>query len=488
MRSIRYMLSLIAMLVSFIAFAQVLPDPIFGDKPATVELTIKNDSSQNVTSAIIVHRSVMEYNSQRTSLDLVKHIKGGVVYLKELLPGMTSAAKLEIRFSNTKTSGKEVSMYVLLTPGKKIKCTYDCKTNQTTFSGFMSRLCDEMTRYNKEYGGKYDWRDCLKIPYDSFRRNMVESCNNMVPDKFLKMILNNYKETEMVIASDKNVSKEFLTLWQCEMARLISDELYSYSTGYILYNHIKGQKVWEPEDRDHKIHNPFCDNGVFYLLYDVADRFKNTTYNLYVKDGACPLTVSTQRFLKAQEVINKSRYYDYLLEHDLATVKVDIPEYLPLVIDYMDRWKNIRKTFDEGPIHGHACILDRSLEGESILSGLLSKYKNGKPTFIYITKGSSIQKNDLVIAYPTEQNIDFNKVYLTGGKEADESRWNKEMLKVDGDFYYLMGYQFDYLTKDIAPRRYYIVYDAGGNEVLRGDVIRRADMQKLFGIGNSSAR
>ena len=158
-----------------------------------------------------------------------------------------------------------------------------------------------------------------------------------------------------------------------------------------------------------------------------------------------------------------------LTENKLATFKQTMPEYYPLI----QRLNNERLALQQQQANakeiGTMCHLDRSIEGDSVLTALMATYK-GKPTFLTIAgyeffRGTGLE--ELNERYKDMANF----VYVMGGIAAVERMMHDAMKRYEGNFYFVTNYQHQALAKSVGIDKKYIYipstyfFDAQGNNL-----------------------
>ena len=165
-----------------------------------------------------------------------------------------------------------------------------------------------------------------------------------------------------------------------------------------------------------------------------------------------------------------------LSQRQLSLIKRQLPEYYDRLVELNKREEARLDDLHTQPDKGVICQLDRQLEGDSILPGLLARYR-GKPTVVHGLDYPSLYSvyNALYDKHSAEANI----VFLTGGgRYGEENRFRKHVHQFGGDHYLLMGYQFAYLCQQYEFEKdageFLLIFDAEGHLVYQyktGDLI-----------------
>lgn len=461
---IKYLILLIVAFSAHIASAQVLPPPTFSDEPATLRLITENleDAKTTKVNQQAVAISNLQFLSvyYRTfyvdngypgkKLERVSHSKGHSVYEVNMEMGMPAEITLDIRPLG--------EIPLIMVPGKTTTITYNGKKDTFKCEGPFSQLNEELIRYIGRKG-KYRYETMFDI--DNGWDKLIEKMN---PEEASRFFYDKYKSAESEMNADKKISAEFKEWWRCYIAYnapcFISDYKFFYE-----------QKTGKAQDHSSYYTwsgvNPVEGNAVFYIsrrmcVNDVCriyqrEQGKEPVKNEYVK-----------RLCKAETIKSGIGFQEILTESKIKSYCKDIPEYESALINYLKK-ENVEKEKQRNrPLKGTLKELDRSLEGDAIIKGILANYNNGKPTIMLISE-YCIFKAQHYLAYYKDK---FNFVFITGGKFSTQENFQESMQEYEGDFYYLMQYQFNYLNNIYNPYHYciHIVFDAQGNMIWNPEV------------------
>ena len=152
--------------------------------------------------------------------------------------------------------------------------------------------------------------------------------------------------------------------------------------------------------------------------------------------------------------------------HQLAVVQRQLPEYYLRIAEINMHEEARLDAQRTQPDKGNICLLDRSLEGDNIIPGLLAKYR-GRPTVVYATDYPMMNDRSIYSALYSELSDRANFVFITGGgRYGEEERFRRHAHDVGGDHYLLMAYQFDYLcrqyTTETDDGEFVLLFDAEG--------------------------
>lgn len=453
------MLLIVALVTNRVA-AQVLPAPVFGEEPTKIKLVVKNvdDYPASFPHCVFFRTFHTDNGYPGVPMKCVLNSNKRLEYEADVVPGMTGHALVRMMFSqpdNTEITFRSGEIAIILVPGKTTTITYDGKKDSIKFEGPFSALNEEITRY-VERNGKYSFENIIGLDYND------PSTINMTPEEMSKFAYKKYKETEQEIMQNKKISAEFKEWWRCYMAynqpACISDYAYFYHEKHQepTLSHLDEYHTWSGV-------SPFEGNGLFYLDLRMAAM---DVRQIYLRSQGVLLAVNenVQRLCEAEQLKRQIEYHEYIAESKIAELCKGIPEYEPSIRKFwMEKETESDQDMDK-PTLGKMCELDRSLEGEDILKSLIAKYQNGKPTVISISQTCYAGE---ISHYSRNVKDKINLVFIIGGKYADEMELQKDMRKHEGDFYYIMKYQYDYLSEHYKKADYktLLLVSADGTEI-----------------------
>lgn len=456
---IKYLILLIVAFSAHIASAQVLPPPIFSDEPATLRLitenledakTIKVNQQAAAISTLqflpVYYRTFYVDNGYPgKKLERVSHNNGRSVYEVKMEMGMPAKVAIDIQPLG--------EIPLIMVPGKTTTITYNGKKDTFKCEGPFSRLNEELIRYIG-LKGKYRYETLFDINngWDKY----IEKMN---PEEASRFFYDKYKSAENEMNADKKISAEFKEWWRCYMAynepAFISDYKFFYE-----------QKTGKAQDHSSYYTwsgvNPVEGNAVFYIsrrmcVNDVCriyqrEQGKEPVKNEYVK-----------RLCKAEKIQSGIDFQEIITESKVRSHCKDIPEYESALINCLRRQEAEKEKQRNQPLKGTLKELDRSLEGDAIMKGILTNYNNGKPTIVLISEYCLFNVQHYLAYYKDY----FNFVYITGGKFSTQESFKDSMKEHEGDFYYLMQYQFNYLYNSYKPYQHciHLLFDTQGNLV-----------------------
>ena len=173
------------------------------------------------------------------------------------------------------------------------------------------------------------------------------------------------------------------------------------------------------------------------------------------------------RFSRAFEQRHMISGHFTLSKKQLDYIRTELPEYYEPLRKYNDSMEQHLDSMRHIPPRGHFCKLDKTLEGDSIMAALIEHYK-GKPTIISISPWASPLLWDIkatlgeIYKDLSDYRELFNYVTLCGGEYTDEMQWKERMRNYEGDHYYLMNYQAEWLFKQYCTDGQVLEYSVLG--------------------------
>lgn len=474
MKAIRFLMLLIVATLSNMANAQVLPPPVFSEAPAKLRIILE-DAANDVASipiGVFCRTFFEDMSSPGIVINPEPISKGNSKYEAELNIGMTGESTIRMTFQKP---GDETfttaDIIVILVPGETTTITYNGKKNTFQFDGPFKRLNSELVNYISR-DGKY----CYETLFGLHGDNATFLYDTTKPEDASILFHEKYIQAAKEIDSNKKLSAEFKEWWKCYIAfnvpAFTSDYVYFYCDKHPEYSadDSQGIQIWNDV-------NPVPGNAVFYLdrrmaINDVCRYYQNPI-------GVAPVQNEyVCRLCSAEQLRSRIEYGDsYIPESKLAEACHEIPEYESAIRKSMKKAEEEREAKLNMPTKGRLCELDRSLEGDAILTNLIAKYNNGKPTIITISKYCYF---DSATYFKTYYKDKVNFVYIAGGEYADNEKFHDGMKEQEGDFYYLMKYQFNYLSK-LYPYEYgnsTLIVSPDGKQIWHKEQIVETNMEE----------
>lgn len=466
MRTKQSVLILLAMLLSCMAIAQntrtVLPSPVFSNKPAEVDVILKNiNVLDKMPEDIIIKTSnpMMGFRDHEcmTRIRDCKSEGNTCIYHAEIQTWMTCPCMIQVASLGLSKYTKD-TLYAVVVPGERTVCTIDCRKQTVRYEGAFAKLNAECARCFVT-DGKYN-------PFGSEAFNLLENeevldrYKDVEPKAFLEQIISQYREKKNRLFADRSWSAEFKEVWLCYVANEIRRYNLTYTNSYNVVHHATTSLSTDiPDDL-----TPLGSNSIFYV-YGV---------------GGTMLGIRSDQKTKLSDDEHKLYEAIYRNNHlHFSTLKPDmLPTLKKLHGGYYDMLKMIndrlQAKIDKGearPEIGTLCEIDRSLQGEDFRKALLDRYK-GRTTIVNFSFNSKFE--DVLYSYVSSiygDTIPF--VFLTGGENASEAEMHKQMKEYKGDYYYLMGGQFEDFVKTYVVGKEYnsysygtLIFDKDGNFAL----------------------
>jgi len=450
----------------------VLPPPVISKEPATVRFVLKNvQETDSVDIGMWV--STLFYDNGGApipSRHLMQKVqeKGERTYEIQLPVGISCTAGFFSTGQYDIPPGR-----LVLVPGGQTTCTYDVKKRKFSFAdtnGF-ARLDEDMTRLHYMLSSF----NILTPECENIYEAEPDSFAGMPPGLFADTLMQRYRKVLAEMDRDKSISPQFKAVWHCTIAMRMFMGANNYYYTWHRRNNPEGQLDYRQTDTlfmHFQDLPPLCTDVLFY-----SEQIQNISYYFYM-DEKLHGPAGTFRPAEALERHYEATRWAQRIVHDLPINRYQLSAVQRQLPEYYDRIAEINKReetrLDEQrtqPDKGTICQLDRLLEGDSIMPGLLAKYR-GKPTVVYGTDYPSLYDGDIYSSLWGELNAKANIVFLTGGgKYSEEDRFRGHAHRFSGDHYLLMGYQFAYLCQQYDHEKdageFLLVFDADGHLIYR---------------------
>ncbi len=450
----------------------VLPPPVISKEPATVRIVLKNITETDSIGVSIgvstFGRSLLDgvgpTKWSEKKLPFTQPEKNTRTYEMQMSVGITSS----VEFYCISQGNLQQTLRLILVPGATVTCTCDLKKKKLRFhdtAGF-AHLDENLTLYREHFDPLYvltpQCRDIYSVHPDSFA--------NIPPTLFADSLLRRYHEVLAGMDSDKRLCTEFKSIWKCEAANRM---VMSASNYYYRWRQ-KNEQLFSEQDhldiyRRFAELQPLADNSVFYTGEATdLESFYSYYADFVHQNDAFQTTEAVERHYQACSWASRIKRA-LLYPRQLETVKELLPEYYETIVR-MNRQEEARlDSLRTQPDKGAICLLDRSLEGDSIMPTLLQRYR-GRPTVVL---GEDYPQLHDYCTYDWLLKVCKNKaqlVYLCGGPNASESRFRLHTHQWEGDHYFLMGYQYDALCQRFHAEdddEFLLLFDADGRLLYR---------------------
>ena len=484
MKTFKLILSACAMLFAGMSHAtktgdDVLPPPVISKEPATVRFVLKNVMEGDSVD-IAVWVSTLFYDNMDEPIPSL-HLMQGVqqkkarTYEIQLPVGISCAASF---YSSGQYDIPPVRL--VLVPGGQTTCTYDVKKRKFSFTdthGF-AKLDEEMTRLHDRLSSLNVLTPECKDIHDA----EPDSFGNMPPTVFADTLMQRYLRMMAEMDRDKRISPQFKAVWQCTVPMQMFMGANNYYYSWHQKNNPEGRLDYRQIDTlfmHYQQLPPLCTNALFY-----SEQIQNISYyysldeKLHGPTGTFRPSEALERHYEATRWAQQITHELPLNPRQLSHLKRQLPEYYDRLVEFNKRAEARLDDLRTQPDKGVVCQLDRQLEGDSILPGLLARYR-GKPTLVYGTDYPSLYGGDIYPRLYDKQSAKANIVFLSGGgKYREEERFRKHVHQFGGDHYLLMGYQFTYLCQQYDHEKdageFLLLFDAEGHLVYQyktGDLI-----------------
>lgn len=448
----------------------VLPPPVFGNQPTYVQVVLKNVSEERsfIISSCIreipgVNRDIQSKttvvdkkrkNTQKCDFSL----KSGMSMYATLIVGEPSPITDSISQQQTL---KEYRIFIITVPGKRVECTIDMQNGEMSFKsndGF-AKFYEEANKLTST-GEKYLPSRILLpgVPDEVIDDvdELVEYYHDMPPAVIADSLQKRYHEAEHMMTEKWKLSDSVKELWMCnlevEMLKYLNYYLMAYQQ---LHSNNQEDSLSVNTPQLHGI-CPFAGNAIFYSTHvnDLPYILKITKL-FSDQDQSCDISPNLIRLIRAQKIAEDMDYLTPQSQKQFETLKSELPEYYESLKKIMEGRQSRLDNFHSTPMKGHFCKLDKTLEGDSILTALINRYK-GKPTIICISPFVFFLQWDIkatlweIYKDLSDYRELFNYVTLYGGGHTEEMEWKEWMRDYDGDHYYLMKYQAEWLFKQYS--------------------------------------
>lgn len=445
----------------------VLPPPVISKEPATVRFVLKNVQETD-SIGIAMWVSTLFYDNGGAPIPS-RHLVQGVqrknerTYEIQLPVGISCTANFFSTSQYDIPSGR-----LVLVPGGQTTCTYDVKKRKFRFTdtnGFV-RLDEDMTRLYD----KLSSFDMLTPECENIYEAEPDSFGNMPPGLFADTLMQRYRKVMEEMDRDKRIGVQFKAVWRCTIAMQMFMGANNYYYTWHRKNNPEGRLDYRKTDTLF-IHfqglPPLCTDALFY-----SEQIQNISYYYYMDEklhgpaGSFRPTEALEHHYEATRWAQRAVHELPLNQRQLSLIRRQLPEYYDRIAEINKREEARLDGVRTQPDKGTICQLDRQLEGDSILSGLLAKYK-GKPTVVYGTDYPSLYEGDIYFRLWSELNTKANIVFLSGGgKYYEEDRFRRHAHQFGGDHYLLMNYQFTHLCQQYDQEKdageFLLVFDAEG--------------------------
>ena len=477
MKTFKVILLAFAMLFAGMSHAaktgdDVLPPPVISKEPATVRFVLKNVQETDSVD-IDMWVSTLFYDNGGAPIPsrrftLVEQGKKERTYEIQLPVGISCTANFFSTGQYDIPSGR-----LVLVPGGQTTCTYDVKKRKFRFAdtnGF-AKLDEDMTRlYDKLSSFNMLTPECENI-YEA----EPDSFAGMPPGLFADTLMQRYRKVLAEMDRDKSISPQFKAVWRCTIAMQMFMGANNYYYTWHRKNNPEGRLDYRQTDtlfmHFQKL-PPLCTDVLFY-----SEQIQNISYYYYMDEilhgptGTFRPTEALEHHYEATRWAQRIVHELPLSQRQLSLIKRQLPEYYDRIAEINKREEAKLDDLRTQPDKGTICQLDRQIEGDSILPGLLAKYR-GKPTVVYGTDYPSLYEGDIYSVLWGELNTKANIVFLTGGgKYNEENRFRGHAHRFSGDHYLLMGYQFAYLCQQYDHEKdageFLLVFDAEGQLIYR---------------------
>lgn len=466
MRTKQSVLILLTMLLSCMAMAQntrtVLPSPVFSNKPAEVDVILKNvNVLDKMPEDIIIKTSnpMMGFRDHEylTRIRDCKSEGNTCIYHAEIQTWMTCPCMIQVASLGLAKYTKD-TFYAVIVPGERTVCTIDCRKQTVRYEGAFAKLNAECARCFV--------KDGIYNPFGSEVFNklgdkeLLDRYKDVEPKVFLEQIIGQYREKKNRLFADRSWSAEFKEVWLCYAAKEIRHSYSPYANSYNIVHHATTSLSKDiPDDL-----TPFGSNSIFYV-YGVGGTMLGI--------GSDQKTKLSDDEHKLYEAIDRNMhlYFSTLKPDMLPTLKKLHGEYYDMLKMINDR---LQAKIDKGearPEIGTLCEIDRSLQGEDFCKALLDRYK-GRTTIVKFDF-SSIFGEELYSYVSSIYGDTIPFVFLTGGENASEAEMHRQMKEYKGDYYYLMGSQLEDFVKtywsgnEMNPYSHgALIFDKDGNFAL----------------------
>lgn len=446
----------------------VLPPPIISKEPATVRIILKNVTETDSVSISTFGESLLSgVSMKRVSakhLPLTQQQKNACTYEMQVPVGITSS----VEFYCISKDSLLQTLRLILVPGATVTCTCDVKKKKLNFhdtAGF-AHLDENLTLYKEQFNPMYvltpQCRDIYDVHPDSF--------GNIPPTLFADSLLRRYQEVLAEMNRDKRLSTEFKSIWKCEAA----NRMVSSASNYYHRWRQKNDQLFSEEDymavyKHFAELQPLADNTVFYSseLEDL-ERFYDRYAQFVHRTDVFQATEAVERYYQACCWASRIRQAP-LYPRQLETVKELLPEYYEAIVEMNQQEEARLDSLRTQPDKGAVCLLDRSLEGDSILPALLQKYR-GRLTVVLGEDYPQLYEYSTYDWLRKQCKDKAQLVYICGGPNADEKRFRLHAHQWEGDHYLLMGYQYDELCRQYHAEddnEFLLLFDADGKLLYR---------------------
>jgi hypothetical protein len=436
----------------------VLPPPVISEQPTKIRFVLKNAPKEHELQ-ILLHTTEEMYEDIRL-VQSDKKSKNVQTCEQTFTPGMSKMVHFQIQVLGSDNQSRQFDLkadynvFLVAVPGKDVQCTIDLQTG-----GISIKTNDGFERLDKEindlYAKGYLWAPqhlfLPEVPDSLAKQNLtlLDLYKDVPPSVMVDSVLNKYHEVDKKLWKEVKGSDETKELWRCNIEIGLLSAFYTYWSEYYERH---PEHPGKDTDSDYIAHvlSPLSGNAYFYTLH-----ISTVSSLIYFSDNKIEISPTIRRFNRAIEQRNMIRSHYTLSKKQLDYLRTELPEYYEPLRKYNDSMEQYLDSMRHIPPRGKFCKLDKTLEGDSILTALINRYK-GKPTIIRISLWPSFLLWDIkatlweIYKDLSDYRELFNYVTLCGGEYADEKQWKEWVRNYEGDHYYLMKYQADWLFKQYS--------------------------------------
>ncbi|MBQ9363087.1 MAG: hypothetical protein IJT97_06665 [Bacteroidaceae bacterium] len=477
MKTFKVILLVCAMLFAGMSHAaktgdDLLPPPVLSKEPATVRFILKNVQETDSVD-IDMWVSTLFYDNGGApipSRHLMQKVqeKGKRTCEIQLPVGISCTANFFSTGQYDIPSGR-----LVLVPGGQTTCTYDVKKRKFHFADTndFAKLDEDMTRLHD----KLSSFNMLTPECENIYEAEPDSFGNMPPGLFADTLMQRYRKRMEEMDRDKSISPQFKAVWHCTIAMQMFMGVNNYYYTWHRKNNPEVRLDYRQTDTlfmHFQELPPLCTNALFY-----SEQIQNISYYYYMDEilhgpaGTFRPTEAVEHHYEATRWAQRIVHELPLSQRQLSIIGRQLPEYYDRIVEINKREEAKLDDLRTGPDKGTICLLDRYLEGDSILPGLLAKYR-GKPTVVYGTDYPSLYEGDIYSQLLAKLGTKANIVFLSGGGTyGEEDRFRQHAHQFSGDHYLLMAYQFAYLCQQYDHEKdageFLLLFDAEGHLMCR---------------------
>lgn len=457
-----------------------LPPVVYSSKPAIIRITIKGLPVVDGDYDIGVKYSHSYLNTDYMPFDYIDGKERKSYSVRRLadnvyevcIAEMCASTMTHIYISNME--GKVLSVvYGIFNPGEKSSVTIEGqKDGYTTFKfkGRLARLNHDINRMRYSYikdGMGYDGlglhgSSAYQLNDRTYLSSVVfrPTFDKQQCDSILSIMEARIAEVE----ADGTLSPEFK-----EWFKLNTHGIFASALMNAWWRIENQQDVFGPYIRKYL---PISLPARPYLTYmDIknevikyADIFG---YDSRDQQVFCP---SITKYSKASLYIDRlTQEHTPLTDDELRSAAQEVPEFMPIIQRMQTRMCQLKT---EGNPRSHLCQIPHEMEGDSVLTAILSQHK-GRNIIIgnFDTYGQTLSNLKVRGLLAEDAFKYFDYVTICSNARKKEEWWAANYPYIDGYHYYLMQHQTRYIYEKSSTSSHsntigmFIIVDKNGNIV-----------------------